>query len=66
MMEEAALGDARRGAEIVDRGGGITLGTDDICRRFEDFQARLVGGLWGHEKNIPISRYVCQEAVKSN
>ena len=43
MMEERALGDARRRTEVVDRRRGIALGADLGERRLQHFVAR--GGL---------------------
>jgi hypothetical protein len=39
MVEKAALGHPRRRADIVDRGGGVTLGPDDLHGRIEQARA---------------------------
>ncbi len=45
MMKEAAFGDARRGADVVDRAAGIALGPDNIAGRIEQLGAGLRGCL---------------------
>ena len=43
VMEEAALGDARRVANVVNRRGGVALGADRIERGVEEL---LVFNSW--------------------
>jgi len=63
VMEKGALGEARHPAQIVDRGGGITLladrshgGLDELLARIDPRRLRRVCGC--HAPRVPTGRYV--------
>ena len=43
VMKKAALGQVGGSAEIINAGIGVTLATDDVQSRIEDFCSRWVG-----------------------
>src|SRR5712675_311090 len=50
VMEEAALGQAGRAADVVDSSRRIALGADDLYRRIEQLRLRfMLGGFGGHK-----------------
>ena len=70
VMEERALGDARPGAQFVDRGCDVALLPDHGEGRVQQLLARrrhrAGRGKWiAHEGIIPTSRYKRQEAFKA-
>ena len=58
VVEEAALGDARGVADVVDRGRRIAALADHMQRRVEQLQLGLVRGAGGHYCSIPICWYL--------
>jgi hypothetical protein len=59
MVEEGPFGDARRGAELLDRSGRIAFGADDRQSGVDQLGSSVPLGIGlGHTAYIPTGRYV--------